>query len=111
LIELENDTQVYAPPARHLAFSHLVDGHTAYHQFAGSRLIDAGEHIQERRFATARLANHGHEFTLLKAGADAFQRREVAGGSLVNFDNVLHVDQRAMAGSALLCSGRRATRI
>ena len=60
---------------------------------ARSGTIDAGDQIDHRRLARARLAQHGDELAVLHLQVDAFQRGVIAGGRLVDLDQLLGLDR------------------
>jgi hypothetical protein len=58
-------------------------------------VVDAGEHVDQRGFAAARLADDGQKLAALDGQIDAFERGEGTGGRLVNLDDVAQVDDCA----------------
>jgi hypothetical protein len=57
LEELEDNPQITAAPGDHLLLVISVQGCIANGDFAGNRPINAGEYVDQRRLATARLTD------------------------------------------------------
>ena len=66
-----------------------MDGGAAHQHLARRRAVDAGDHVDQRRLAAARLADDGHKLARLHLQVDAFERREGTGGRLERLDDLL----------------------
>ena len=62
LKELEDDSHIAAPPASQLVFVHFMDGGAVHQNFADRGTVDAGDHVQQGGFATARFADDADKF-------------------------------------------------
>ena len=58
-------------------------------------MVDAGDHVDQGRFAAARLAHDAGKFAALEPQGDILERGELAGGGLESFDHVLQLDKRS----------------
>jgi hypothetical protein len=81
--------------------------HEIIHHFTRRRSIDAGQHIEQRRFAAARFANDGDELAFVDAQVHALQRRKRAGGGFERLDHVAHFNLIVTAVAVAVLSGRR----
>ncbi len=92
LKELEDDAQMFATPDGQLVFGHRM------HRLAGdddlplAGVVDAGDHVEQRRFAVARRADDGHELAGHDVERDAFEDGHVAVADVEAFDDVLDLD-------------------
>ncbi len=86
LEELEDDAHVLAAPDRDLPFLEPVHRGVAHQHLAVGGAVDAGDHVDQRRLAAARLADHGHKLAAVHMQIDIVERSEDAGRGLVIFD-------------------------
>src|SRR5689334_10843186 len=63
LEELEDDAKVLAAPGCKLILRHLVNGCAIDEDLTGGGTVDTCDHVQQRGFAAARLADYAHELT------------------------------------------------
>src|SRR6266545_891875 len=106
LKKLEDHTHVPATPHRHLPLAERVYRSVAHQHLAGARAVDAGEHIDQGRLATAGLADNRHELAAVDLEIDAFERGEAASRALKGLYNLAHINQvrvAALAVSIQLC--------
>ncbi len=79
LEELEHDAHGPPAPRSDLIFAHRWMALSPTQISPAGRPVDAGDHVDKRRFAGARLAQDGQELARLHVELDALQRVEVAG--------------------------------
>ena len=80
LEELEDDAQVAAAPDGHLVSRSACAPACRRPDLAGGGAVDAGDHVDQRGLAAARLADDADELTCVEVGADPFEHRELARG-------------------------------
>jgi hypothetical protein len=97
LKELEDDAEVAAAPRGHLALAEGVDRHIADEHRACGGAVDAGDHVDQGRFAAAGLADDRHELAALDLEIDAFERGKATGGAEVGLLDLLEIDQVSIA--------------
>ncbi len=93
LKELEDDADGAAAPHGDFPLGQGVHGGAAYPHLARRRPGDAGDDVDERRLAAARLADDGHELAGLDLQIDPLERGEGAGRAGVGFDDLAQVHQ------------------
>src|SRR5258706_1185660 len=82
----------------------------ANHDLSRSRAIDAGYHVDERRFAAAGFPDDGDKFPLLHFHVDVFHSSEVTCRCFIYFYKILDLDQRLILffwGHATKCTRSR----
>jgi hypothetical protein len=72
LEELKNYPQVAAAPDRHFPFAEIMNACFPNADRTGGGVVDAGNHVDQRRFPAARFSYHADEFARVKVGVDAF---------------------------------------
>jgi hypothetical protein len=93
LEELEHDPQVASPPLCHRPFVEGVNGRIPDKDLAFAGAVDAGDHVDQRGLAAARLADDRHKLALVNRQVDVLQGGKVPGGCVVGFMQVAQVDQ------------------
>ena len=97
LEELENNTQVLSTPARHAILVQFMHRGPIDIDFAGCRVVDARDHVQQRGFSTARFADDAHKLACANAQVNAVQRMIVTDRGLVILVDITQIDHRLIA--------------
>src|SRR5690606_36166197 len=84
-------------PAGHLPLLERVHRRIPDIDLAGGRAVDAGDHVDQRGLAAARLADHRDELPRVNAQADALQRLELACPAPVYLDDITKLDEVGVA--------------
>ena len=100
LEELEDDAHAAAAPLGQLVLAQLVHRRAADEHLAAGRPVDAGDHVDQRRLAAARLADHGDELTRPDLQIDVFERGEVAGRGAEHLAHLAQLDEMVLVACA-----------
>ena len=93
LEELEDNTHVLAPPDRHAPLVHAVQHGLPDPHPPRGRMINAGHHIEQGRFAAARAPNDADELPLIEDCVQALQDHKYTRCILEGLDQVLDDNQ------------------
>ena len=93
LEELEHDADAAPAPGRQLGLRHLVQRLAGDDDRALAGPVDAGQQVQQGRFAAARLPDDGQEFAPRYLQAQVLQGGERAGSSGVGLADMAQGDQ------------------
>jgi len=97
VVELEDEADVAAAPARQRALGQRADVGSVDHDLAGRGTIDACDQVEQRRLAGARRPHEREEFALGHAEVDAVEHGDLLRIALVDLAHLLHVDRNASA--------------
>ena len=84
-------------PGRQLIFLQSVDRSVADENLPGGRPVDAGDHVDQRRLAAARLADHSHELAAIDLQVDILESVKWPRGGRVDLLHLAQFDQMAIA--------------
>jgi hypothetical protein len=96
LEELKDNANVAPAPFGHWPFCQVVDGCITNKNFAGGGTVDPRNHIDQGRFAAARLADDGDEFTTPDGEVNSPQRDKFTHWCLVSLDYIFDLDERLL---------------
>ncbi len=78
-----------------------MHGRVAHQDRAGARPVDAGDHVDQGRFAAARLADHRNELAAVDLQVDPAQRGEIPSRGLISLYDRAQLDQVVVAVAIL----------
>ncbi len=96
LEKLEDHPHVLATPQGALALAHAVDMLVANHHIPCGRAVDAGDHVQQGRFAAAGFPDDRNKLPIIQLQVDGFERDEFAGSVFVDLFHIAQNDGRGL---------------
>ena len=92
LEELKDDAYVLAAPCRQPFLGHLIDAFAADRYRPCGGPIDAGEDVEDRRFAASGRSDDGDQFAAVDRDIDSSQRGEFEPAGAVHLLHVIELD-------------------